>query len=188
VTGSTYTIDFCFWKVTMDFSGPPQAPPLSSGLRWRARKRPLRIEGNEERRSHRTEGEQTFEPLGEDSCPSFASICARASRPFIARRSAASYIQRRRAEGRPLPGDRRARFGELRFRSELPRHPPHRGLGDHPDHLERGRTVEQKKALYKAIADRLATSLSLRREDVFISLIDVKRENWSFGNGIAQYA
>ena len=50
-----------------------------------------------------------------------------------------------------------------------------------------GRTVEQKKALYKAIADGLA-ALSLRREDVFISLVEVKRENWSFGNGIAQYA
>jgi phenylpyruvate tautomerase PptA (4-oxalocrotonate tautomerase family) len=51
-----------------------------------------------------------------------------------------------------------------------------------------GRTVEEKKALYKAIADGLAASVSLRREDVFISLIEVKRENWSFGNGIAQYA
>ncbi len=51
-----------------------------------------------------------------------------------------------------------------------------------------GRTVEQKKALYKAIADGLAAALSLRREDVFVSLIEVKRENWSFGNGVAQYA
>ncbi len=51
-----------------------------------------------------------------------------------------------------------------------------------------GRTVDQKKALYKAIADNLASGLSLRREDVFISLIEVKRENWSFGDGIAQYA
>ena len=51
-----------------------------------------------------------------------------------------------------------------------------------------GRTVEQKKALYKAIADGLAAGLSLRREDVFINLVEVKRENWSFGNGIAQYA
>jgi phenylpyruvate tautomerase PptA (4-oxalocrotonate tautomerase family) len=47
---------------------------------------------------------------------------------------------------------------------------------------------EQKKALYKAIADGLATNLSLRQEDVFIGLVEVKRENWSFGNGIAQYA
>ena len=51
-----------------------------------------------------------------------------------------------------------------------------------------GRTIEQKKALYKAIADGLADKLSLRREDVFVSLVEVKRENWSFGNGLAQYA
>jgi 4-oxalocrotonate tautomerase len=51
-----------------------------------------------------------------------------------------------------------------------------------------GRTVQQKKALYKAIADGLAATLSLRREDVFVQLVEVKRENWSFGNGIAQYA
>jgi 4-oxalocrotonate tautomerase len=51
-----------------------------------------------------------------------------------------------------------------------------------------GRTVDQKKALYKAIADGLEARLSLRREDVFVSVVEVKRENWSFGNGIAQYA
>ena len=51
-----------------------------------------------------------------------------------------------------------------------------------------GRTVEQKKVLYKAIADGLAKAPGIRPEDVFISLIEVKRENWSFGNGIAQYA
>ncbi len=51
-----------------------------------------------------------------------------------------------------------------------------------------GRTLEQKKPLYKAIADGLAATLSLRREDVLVNLIEVKKENWSFGNGIAQYA
>jgi phenylpyruvate tautomerase PptA (4-oxalocrotonate tautomerase family) len=51
-----------------------------------------------------------------------------------------------------------------------------------------GRTVEQKKALYKAIADGLAKAPGLRPEDVFINLVEVKRENWSFGNGVAQYA
>ena len=50
------------------------------------------------------------------------------------------------------------------------------------------RTLEQKKAFYKAIADELAATLSLRREDVFISLVEAKRENWSFGNGVAQDA
>jgi 4-oxalocrotonate tautomerase family enzyme len=51
-----------------------------------------------------------------------------------------------------------------------------------------GRTVEQKKQFYKAIADGLAESLGIRREDVFINLVEVKKENWSFGNGEAQYA
>lgn len=51
-----------------------------------------------------------------------------------------------------------------------------------------GRNPEQKKALYKAIADGLHSAVGLRREDVFISLVEVKKENWSFGNGIAQYA
>jgi 4-oxalocrotonate tautomerase len=51
-----------------------------------------------------------------------------------------------------------------------------------------GRTVEQKKALYKTIAEGLAKSPGIRMEDVFINLVEVKKESWSFGNGIAQYA
>ena len=51
-----------------------------------------------------------------------------------------------------------------------------------------GRTVEQKKALYRAIADGLAQTLGLRTEDVFINLVETAKENWSFGKGEAQYA
>jgi 4-oxalocrotonate tautomerase len=51
-----------------------------------------------------------------------------------------------------------------------------------------GRTVEQKKALYEAIADGLAKSPGIRPQDVFINLVEVKKENWSFGDGVAQYA
>ena len=54
--------------------------------------------------------------------------------------------------------------------------------------LNEGRTVEVKRAFYKFIADELHARLGLRREDVLISLIEVKKENWSFGNGEAQYA
>lgn len=54
--------------------------------------------------------------------------------------------------------------------------------------LSEGRTVEQKKLLYKTIAESLHTELAVRLEDVFINLVEVKKENWSFGNGIAQYA
>jgi phenylpyruvate tautomerase PptA (4-oxalocrotonate tautomerase family) len=51
-----------------------------------------------------------------------------------------------------------------------------------------GRTVDQKKALYAAIADGLNAAVGLRPEDVFINLVEVPKENWSFGNGVAQYA
>jgi len=50
------------------------------------------------------------------------------------------------------------------------------------------RTVEKKKALYRQIVDNLAADPGLRREDVFINLVEVLPENWSFGNGVAQYA
>ncbi len=50
-----------------------------------------------------------------------------------------------------------------------------------------GRTVEVKKAFYKAVAEGIHQKAGLRIEDVWISLIDVQRENWSFGNGEMQY-
>ncbi len=54
--------------------------------------------------------------------------------------------------------------------------------------LNEGRTTDQKRAFYKAVADGLHTRLGLRREDVMINLVEVKKENWSFGNGDAPYA
>jgi 4-oxalocrotonate tautomerase len=54
--------------------------------------------------------------------------------------------------------------------------------------LNEGRTLEQKRAFYKGVADGLHQRLGLRREDVFINLVEVNKENWSFGNGEAQYA
>ncbi|MNJ19615.1 4-oxalocrotonate tautomerase [compost metagenome] len=54
--------------------------------------------------------------------------------------------------------------------------------------LNEGRTTEQKKMLYQTIAKGFNEAAGVRMEDVFISLVEVKRENWSFGNGIAQYA
>ncbi len=53
--------------------------------------------------------------------------------------------------------------------------------------LNEGRTLEQKKLLYKTIAEGLER-LGVRAEDVLVNLVEVKKENWSFGRGIAQYA
>jgi 4-oxalocrotonate tautomerase len=54
--------------------------------------------------------------------------------------------------------------------------------------LNTGRTTEMKKTLYKRIADLLHQELQIRKEDVMINLVEVPKENWSFGNGEAQYA
>ncbi len=53
--------------------------------------------------------------------------------------------------------------------------------------LTEGRTVDAKRKLFATIAQNLRRELGLRPEDVFINLVEVKKENWSFGNGVAQY-
>jgi 4-oxalocrotonate tautomerase len=54
--------------------------------------------------------------------------------------------------------------------------------------LNAGRTLDLKKALYARMVELLAEKPGLRREDVLVSLVEVTKENWSFGNGVAQYA
>jgi phenylpyruvate tautomerase PptA (4-oxalocrotonate tautomerase family) len=51
-----------------------------------------------------------------------------------------------------------------------------------------GRSIEVKKAFYKSVAGAIAEKGGLRQQDVFISLVDSGREDWSFGNGEMQYA
>lgn len=53
--------------------------------------------------------------------------------------------------------------------------------------LNGGRTTDLKKKFYRRIADDLHAQLQVRKEDVFISLVEVDKENWSFGNGEMQY-
>lgn len=50
------------------------------------------------------------------------------------------------------------------------------------------RTVEQKKALFAAIAKKLGDNPGIRPQDVFVNLVETVKENWSFGHGLAQYA
>jgi phenylpyruvate tautomerase PptA (4-oxalocrotonate tautomerase family) len=54
--------------------------------------------------------------------------------------------------------------------------------------LSAGRTLEARKSLYRRMADLLHQEAGLRKEDVFINLVETAKENWSFGNGKAQYA
>jgi phenylpyruvate tautomerase PptA (4-oxalocrotonate tautomerase family) len=54
--------------------------------------------------------------------------------------------------------------------------------------LNKGRSVDLKKLLYKRLAESLNSELNVRPEDVFVGLVEVDKENWSFGLGVAQYA
>ena len=49
------------------------------------------------------------------------------------------------------------------------------------------RSQETKQAFYGRLVERLSQHPGLRPQDVFINLLEVQKENWSFGNGIAQY-
>ena len=50
------------------------------------------------------------------------------------------------------------------------------------------RTAEQKKVLFRRIAELLGENPGIRREDVFVVILDAAKENWSVGHGLAQFA
>ncbi len=54
--------------------------------------------------------------------------------------------------------------------------------------LNTGRSTEQKRALYRRMAELLAESPGVQPQNLLVSLVEVARENWSFGEGKAQYA
>lgn len=51
-----------------------------------------------------------------------------------------------------------------------------------------GRSLEMKRAFFAALVSAVAEGGAIRAADVIVSLVEVKKENWSFGNGVAQYA
>ena len=53
--------------------------------------------------------------------------------------------------------------------------------------LNTGRTIEVKKALYAAIAEGLGKAANVRPDDVLVNLVEVPKENWSFGGGVMSY-
>jgi 4-oxalocrotonate tautomerase len=51
-----------------------------------------------------------------------------------------------------------------------------------------GRSVQTKKDLFRRVADLIAVNGTIAIADVIVNLVEVKKENWSFGDGLAQYA
>lgn len=93
-----------------------------------------------------------------------------------------------------VPPDDRFHIIEQLDAARLIAHPSYGGVNRSDDlliveiTLNVGRTVEVKKSLYAAIASHLGTAADVRPDDVVISLIEVAKENWSFGGGKATYA
>jgi 4-oxalocrotonate tautomerase len=54
--------------------------------------------------------------------------------------------------------------------------------------LSAGRKLAQKRKLFKRMSEILAEKPGLAPQNLVINLVEVAWENWSFGNGEAQYA
>lgn len=54
--------------------------------------------------------------------------------------------------------------------------------------LNAGRTVEVKRSLYRQMARNLERAVSLRSDDLVVSLVEVSKDDWSFGKGLATYS
>jgi len=93
-----------------------------------------------------------------------------------------------------VPADDRFQIVHQVADTSLIAHPSYGGVSRSSDliiikiTLNAGRTVDVKKNLYADIARRLDDAADVRRDDVMICLIEVAKENWSFGGGRATYA
>jgi 4-oxalocrotonate tautomerase len=93
-----------------------------------------------------------------------------------------------------VPADDRFQIIDEVAHDNLIAHPTYAGMGrsEHVIFIEitlnAGRTVEVKRALYADIAKRLQDALDVRPDDVLVNLVEVTKENWSFGRGLATYA
>ncbi len=123
----------------------------------------------------------------------FVRISFKPERPAAVRRAIADTIHRALVSALGVPvGDR---FQVLTTHGEdLIYDPGYLGMARTDEvvfiqvFMATGRTVEQKKGLFKALAAGLADDHGLSEDDVFVNLVELARENWSFGRGVAQYA
>ena len=109
-------------------------------------------------------------------------------------RDAANAIHEALVAQANVPADDRFQVIEEVEHDHLVAHPSYAGMNRSDDvifvqiTLNAGRTVEVKRALYAEIAARLARAVDVRPDDVLVYLVEVTKENWSFGGGLATYA
>lgn len=109
-------------------------------------------------------------------------------------RDAANAIHEALVATANVPADDRFQVIDEVPHANLVAHPTYAGVERSDDvmfveiTLNAGRTVEVKRALYAEIVRRLNAAVDVRPDDVLINLVEVTKENWSFGRGIATYA
>lgn len=123
----------------------------------------------------------------------FVEIFAPARRPATQSRQIADAVHRALVASIGIPADDRFQAITSGASTELIYDPGYLGIERGPDFtlvrvtLRRGRSVEQKRALYSAIAEGASQAAGIRPEDVMVVLIENDLPDWSFGNGVAQY-
>jgi phenylpyruvate tautomerase PptA (4-oxalocrotonate tautomerase family) len=114
--------------------------------------------------------------------------------PPVRRRALGDAVHRALVETIGVPADDRFQVIVGHSDAELSVTPGYLGIAHGPDvvlvqlTISIGRSVEQKRALFRRVADAIAATGVVRAEDVIVNLVEVAKENWSFGNGEAQYA
>lgn len=120
-------------------------------------------------------------------------ITLAAGRPVADRRAIADAVHRALVETAGVPADDRFQVVHEVPAEGLIWDPSYLGRSRRPGivfveiTLNAGRTVEVKRALYAAIADGLGKAAAVRPDDVLVNLVEVPRENWSFGGGTMSY-
>jgi phenylpyruvate tautomerase PptA (4-oxalocrotonate tautomerase family) len=93
-----------------------------------------------------------------------------------------------------VPPDDRFQVLSAHAASDLIYDPGYLGIARSPElvairiTLRRGRAPAKKRALYRAIVDEAKRAIGLREQDVLVVLSENEALDWSFGNGVAQYA
>ncbi len=128
-------------------------------------------------------------------CPAvpLVEITLRKGKPRAYVRDAADAIHAALVAQASVPADDRFQIIHEVGGDDLIAHPSYGGVTRSEDliivkiTLNAGRTLDIKKALYADIAARLGRAVDARPDDVLICLVEVTRESWSFGKGIATY-
>ncbi len=121
-------------------------------------------------------------------------IHLRRGKPVEYRRSIADAVHEALVAQANVPADDRFQLIFEHDDGSMIAHPSYGGVSRSEDlvlieiTLNAGRPVEVKKSLYADIAARLGRAADIRSDDVVINLVEVTKENWSFGGGRATYA